>query len=433
MKTISIFKTQIINAVINLGQLFLLFVASLYALGTLHDSVEKLDQTIIELQSKDELDNKTNRFIHDEIVSIKEQINTSIFRYQAFFAINVVVCLFFAWLFSSIIKKALRQISSKLSDSAHKTDTLSKTILQVSDSISKDTDEMSSSIDMSAESIENITAMTESNLSKSDTALAKSKVSQDLVKSGFSEMKNMEIAMSDIQNSSDEISAIIKTIDEIAFQTNILALNAAVEAARAGESGKGFAVVAEEVRTLAQRCSKAADDTTHKINEAKSRSDHGASLSQIVSTTLENILEASGEVNSLVEEIVSASNEQFNGIKDINSSIGQIKHSIEDKKAQAKEMTSTSSDLKNQSSNLNNMVHRLEELLEQRKPKNSEITLVTKKKTPKQSKLKKKIIPEIAAFSKPKEQADTNPKPIITPIPDEIKTSAEQDKDFEDF
>lgn len=455
MKSVSIFKTQIINAIINLGQLFVLFIYSWFAFQALGTRINELDQRIgatpvVSSEAGDTDSAPTSQFIQDEVTDIYASTQTALLRYKVFFAINVVVCLFFAVFFTSIIKKSLRKISTSLSSQASETEHLAHSILRISDLLSSNSKELSHSIESSVLSIEEITSMTKSNLSKSDVALNKSKQNQGLLQDGFAEMSNMESAMKEIQNSSDEISAIIKTIDEIAFQTNILALNAAVEAARAGESGKGFAVVAEEVRTLAQRCSKAADDTTHKIQEAKQRSDHGASLSQAVSKTLQDILDASSEVNHLVEEIVSASNEQYSGIKHINDSINQMRLSLDSNKQQTQEITHTSNELSEQSGSLNRMVGRLEKLLDSRAaPQQDEpaqpvqlTTLKEKVKTPVQKSFHPISPKKKEAECSPKKE---EPKPAsiaakiespkianITQAKDVVLTPA-QDKDFEDF
>jgi methyl-accepting chemotaxis protein len=137
-------------------------------------------------------------------------------------------------------------------------------------------------------------------------------------------MEEMRRAMNAINRSSTEVSKIIKTIDEIAFQTNILALNAAVEAARAGEAGLGFAVVAEEVRHLAQRSAEAARETATKIEDAISKSEHGVAISGEFEQVLADILAKARRVDSLVAEIATASAEQNAGLGQIGSAIGQI-------------------------------------------------------------------------------------------------------------
>src|ERR1022692_3094256 len=127
-------------------------------------------------------------------------------------------------------------------------------------------------------------------------------------------MRTMIAAMEGIKVSSDETAKIIKTIDEIAFQTNILALNAAVEAARAGEAGMGFAVVADEVRNLAQRSAQAAKETAAKIEGSLTRTTQGVEISAKVAASLDEITAKVRQVDELVAEVSGASREQTEGI-----------------------------------------------------------------------------------------------------------------------
>ncbi len=120
---------------------------------------------------------------------------------------------------------------------------------------------------------------------------------------GATEMTEMKQAVDAIKLSSDSIAKIIKTIDEIAFQTNILALNAAVEAARAGEAGMGFAVVAEEVRNLAQRSAQSARETAAKIEDSVKKSDHGVRISEKVVKSLGEIIGKARRVDELVRSL----------------------------------------------------------------------------------------------------------------------------------
>jgi methyl-accepting chemotaxis protein len=135
----------------------------------------------------------------------------------------------------------------------------------------------------------------------------------------MAEMNAMSRSMDAIKGSSDNIAKIIKTIDEIAFQTNILALNAAVEAARAGEAGMGFAVVADEVRNLAQRSATAARETADKIEDSIRKSQEGVTISGRVSASLQEILTKARQVDDLVAEIASASKEQSPGVEQIST------------------------------------------------------------------------------------------------------------------
>lgn len=141
---------------------------------------------------------------------------------------------------------------------------------------------------------------------------------------GSASMQRMVEAMGEIEDSSTEISRIIKVIDDIAFQTNLLALNAAVEAARAGEAGKGFAVVAEEVRNLAQRSAEAARNTSALIAAASQRAQRGSQLSHEVDGMLGEIREATTRFTNLVAQIATSTREQSDGIQQVTQSVSEL-------------------------------------------------------------------------------------------------------------
>jgi methyl-accepting chemotaxis protein len=158
-------------------------------------------------------------------------------------------------------------------------------------------------------------------------------------------MTEMKQAMDAIKDSSATIAKIVKTIDEIAFQTNILALNAAVEAARAGEAGAGFAVVAEEVRSLAQRSAGAAKETAAKIEESVARSEHGVAISAKVATSFEEIVVKARKVDELVGEIATASTEQRQAIGQVTTAVSQMDKVTQTNAAGAEETASASEEL----------------------------------------------------------------------------------------
>jgi methyl-accepting chemotaxis protein len=200
-------------------------------------------------------------------------------------------------------------------------------------------------LEETAATLEEISSMTKRNAQSASDAKTLSTQTREMADMGAAHMHAMQAAMDAIKSASTDVTKILKTIDEIAFQTNILALNAAVEAARAGEAGAGFAVVAEEVRNLAQRSAQAARDTTAKIQDSTAKSQEGVRISTEVADNFKAIQRQIQELDRLVAEIASASSEQNSGLQQLNSSVAQMDQVTQQNAATAEASSCAASEL----------------------------------------------------------------------------------------
>ncbi|GEM_PF-3003636 len=261
----------------------------------------------------------------------------------------IVLGIVMALIIAARLNKKLTGICSQLTQGSIQLAAAADQVSVSSQQLAEGASEQAASIEETSASLEEITSMTKSNAESATNARGFSDRMKNAADSGASDMREMIDAMS-------QISAIIKTIDEIAFQTNILALNAAVEAARAGESGAGFAVVADEVRNLAKRSADAAKESSHTI-------ERGVLISQKMGVSLNTIVENISKVSSLVGEIAGASREQSEGIDQINIAVSQMDKVIQNSAATAEETASASEELNAQAATLNDTVSELASLV----------------------------------------------------------------------
>lgn len=232
---------------------------------------------------------------------------------------------------------------------------------QVSDgsqAISQGATEQAASIEELTSTVTEIAAQTRQNALSAGKANEMSEQAKDNAIKGNEQMKALQQAIWEINESSANISKIIKVIDDIAFQTNILALNAAVEAARAGIHGKGFAVVAEEVRNLAARSASAAKETTELIEGSIKKTAAGTKIADDTAVALTQIVEGVEKAVGLVAEIAGASNQQATAIGEVNRGIEQMSQVVQTNSAISQEEAAASEELSSQAAMLMEMVNR---------------------------------------------------------------------------
>lgn len=261
------------------------------------------------------------------------------------------------------ISRALRTIAAQIADGANQTASASAQVSAASQTLAEGSSESAASLEETSASLEEMASMTKRNADNAQTAKDAAGQTRVAADSGSQQVQSLLVSMTGIKTASEDIKKILKSIDEIAFQTNILALNAAVEAARAGEAGAGFAVVADEVRNLAQRCAKAARETAEKIEDSVKKSHEGAAISSEVASSFEQIQTRIRQLNELVAEIAGASSEQSQGITQVNAAMSQMDKVTQSNAASAEESASASQELNAQAETLKATVADLNRLV----------------------------------------------------------------------
>ncbi len=289
-----------------------------------------------------------------------EEKTTSYLQYTIYasallLALTIVVSL----LITRSVKGALQNVITGLLTGAQQIGAACVRIGSSSRELAEGASDQAAAIEETSSSIEEMSSMTRQNADNADQANHLMHNTNDVVVSSTECMNRLTATMGEISTASQETQKIIKTIDEIAFQTNLPALNAAVEAARAGEAGAGFAVVADEVRNLAMRAAEAAKNTAGLIEGTVNKIKEGAELVEKTNEEFSQVSSSSGKMGELIGEIAAASREQAQGIEQISKAISGMDKVVQQNAGNAEESASSAEELKVQAANMRDFVAEL--------------------------------------------------------------------------
>jgi methyl-accepting chemotaxis protein len=260
-----------------------------------------------------------------------EAIQTKVVWSIAAFALGLLVLgLIILYVAYQVSVKPLLRVARDIYEGTEQSRVASSQLTNASQKLAQGASEQAAAIEETSASLEEVSSMIHSTANNAEQAKQLASETRGTAQDGVRNMAEMTTAMEAIERSSSDVAKIVKSIDEIAFQTNILALNAAVEAARAGEAGAGFAVVADEVRSLAQRSATAAHESAEKIEASIRNSRLGAVSLDRVKESLGQIESKIAKTDALVAEITMAAREQAQGIEHVSIAIEQMNKVAQD-------------------------------------------------------------------------------------------------------
>lgn len=262
--------------------------------------------------------------------------------------ISFCLSIILGFILANTITKPILQTSSNLSVSSDNLEKAANQVASASQELSSGASELASSVEEITSSMEELQSIIEANTKNVNEAEILMKETMQTAKGSQEHSVELQNIMNTIGESSKKIIKINKAIDDIAFQTNILALNAAVEAARAGDVGRGFAVVAEQVKSLAQKSADSARETSDLIDMINQDIEKGASKTEIVVNSFNDVVARAEKVNVLLDEITRASKEQAKGSNQVTKAISQVNTIVQQLAASSEETASSSEEMLSQ-------------------------------------------------------------------------------------
>jgi methyl-accepting chemotaxis protein len=257
----------------------------------------------------------------------------------------LLVALFLAYKIGRGLSRELAKTSAELSESSRSLAAAAEEVASASQGMASSSQQHAAALEETSSSMEEMSSMTNSTAGNAAKAGELVEAMTSATETSSRLMQDLTASIAEIEKASEETVHIIKTIDEISFQTNILALNAAVEAARAGVAGAGFAVVAEEVRHLAGRSAEAAKETAAIIEGTMAKIRRGSHLAGESGKAFDVVAGSSREISGIFREIASATGEQRQGIEQVNRAIVQMNELTQSSAAGAEETASAAEEL----------------------------------------------------------------------------------------
>ncbi len=330
------------------------------------DDVEKITASQ-KAKFQKELD-KLKTLLIESVEGVRKEVSRnigSVIKLIILFSIPLVILsFFFAWYLTKRqiadpVERVILDVNESINQVSSSVDQMAKS----SSSLANATSNQAASVEEISSSIEEISSMTRQNADNATQCKTLRDETARYLHRAEEIMTRTTDAMKRIKESGEQAVRIIKSIDDIAFQTNILALNAAVEAARAGEAGAGFAVVADEVRNLAKRTANDSRNTQEIIKKTVEEISKGAELLNDTNNAFKEISDSNKKMGSLIDEIAAASNEQAEGIAQINSAIAEVDKGTQLNASNAEKFSALSHEVLTQLERLRKSAEELEDLI----------------------------------------------------------------------